>query len=169
MSAELNLIDPSKDFYKSSVNIKSLDDMEQMIKGNNPPNAKYGFSGLKSPKWPDDILPPDHQKLAAQGAELYKTHCQECHRPPVTSAAFYDFNNKDWWTKNQIGEAILKVENIPISHIGTDPAQAADMAEPDGCYSPHISTFTRPHSPLALGAVVEKHRQLHLRSERSRR
>ena len=45
----------------------------------------------------------------------------------MTSEAFYDFNNKDWWTKNQAGEAILKVENIPISHIGTDPAQAADM------------------------------------------
>ena len=96
VSAELNLTDPSKELYQSSVNIKSLDDMEQMIKGNNPPNATDGFSGLKSPKWPGDILPPIDQKLAAQGAELYKTHCQECHRPPVTSAAFYDFNNKDW-------------------------------------------------------------------------
>ena len=128
VSAELNLTDPSKGLYKSSVDVKSLDEMEQMIKGDKPPNAKDGFSGLKSPKWPDDILPPIDQKLADKGAELYKTHCQECHRPPVTSEAFYDFNNKDWWTKNQAGEAILKVENIPISHIGTDPAQAADMA-----------------------------------------
>ena len=45
----------------------------------------------------------------------------------MTSEAFYDFNNKDWWTKNEAGEPILKVENIPIAHIGTDPAQAADM------------------------------------------
>jgi len=75
VSAELNLTDPSKGFYKSSVNIRSLDEMEQMIKGNNPPNAKDGFSGLKSPKWPGDILPPIDQKLAALGAELYKTHC----------------------------------------------------------------------------------------------
>ena len=155
VSAELNLIDPSKDFYKSSVNIKSLDDMEQMIKGNNPPNAKDGFSGLKSPKWPDDILPPIDQKLAAQGAELYKTHCQECHRPPVTSAAFYDFNNKDWWTKNQIGEAILKVENIPISHIGTDPAQAADMANRTVATPAHLDIHETSFA-LALGAVVEK-------------
>ncbi|MEH2505463.1 hypothetical protein V1290_004274 [Bradyrhizobium sp. AZCC 1578] len=44
----------------------------------------------------------------------------------MTSEAFY--NNEKWWTKNQAGEAILKVENIPISHIGTDPAQAEDMA-----------------------------------------
>ena len=132
VSAELNLTDPSKGLYKSSVDVKSLDEMEQMIKGDKPPNAKDSFSGLKSPKWPSDILPPIDQKLADKGAELYKTHCQECHRPPVTSEAFYDFNNKDWWTKNQAGEAILKVENIPISHIGTDPAQAADMAGPNG-------------------------------------
>jgi mono/diheme cytochrome c family protein len=155
VSAELNLTDASKDFYKSSVNIKSLDEMEQMIKGNNPPNAKDGFSGLKSPKWPGDILPPIDQKLAAQGAELYKTHCQECHRPPVTNEAFYDFNNKDWWTKNQIGEAILKVENIPISHIGTDPAQAADMANRTVATPAHLD-IRETSFALALGAVVEK-------------
>jgi mono/diheme cytochrome c family protein len=155
VSAELNLTDASKDFYKSSVNIKSLDEMEQMIKGNNPPNAKDGFSGLKSPKWPGDILPPIDQKLAAQGAELYKTHCQECHRPPVTNEAFYDFNNKDWWTKNLIGEAILKVENIPISHIGTDPAQAADMANRTVA-TPANLDIRETSFALALGAVVEK-------------
>jgi mono/diheme cytochrome c family protein len=155
VSAELNLTDPSKNLYKSSVNIKSLDEMEQMIKGNTPPNAKDGFSGLKSPKWPGDILPPIDQKLAAQGAELYKTHCQECHRPPVTNEAFYDFNNKDWWTKNQIGEAILKVENIPISHIGTDPAQAADMASRTVA-TPANLDIRETSFALALGAVVEK-------------
>jgi mono/diheme cytochrome c family protein len=155
VSAELNLTDASKDFYKSSVNIKSLDEMEQMIKGNNPPNAKDGFSGLKSPKWPGDILPPIDQKLAAQGAELYKTHCQECHRPPVTNEAFYDFNNKDWWTKNLIGEAILKVENIPISHIGTDPAQATDMANRTVA-TPASLGIRETSFALALGAMVEK-------------
>ena len=127
VSAELNLTDPSKGLYKSSVDVKSLFEMEQMIKGDTQPNAKDGFPGLRSPKWPNDILPPIDQKLADKGAELYKTHCQECHRPPVSNAAFWDFNNKDWWRKNEAGEPILKVENVPISHIGTDPAQAADM------------------------------------------
>ena len=155
VSAELNLTDPSKDLYKSSVDIKSLDEMEQMIKGDKPPNAKDGFSGLRSPKWPSDILPPIDQKLADQGAELYKTHCQECHRPPVTNEAFYDFNNKDWWTKNQIGEAILKVENIPISHIGTDPAQATDMANRTVATPANLDVRETSFA-LALGAVVEK-------------
>ena len=127
VSAELNLTDPSKGLYKSSVDVEQLFEMEQMIKGDTPPNAKDGFPGLRSPKWPADILPPIDQKLADKGAELYKTHCQECHRPPVSSEAFCDFNNKNWWPKNEAGEPILMVENIPISHIGTDPAQAADM------------------------------------------
>ncbi|MBR1273118.1 di-heme-cytochrome C peroxidase [Bradyrhizobium sp. AUGA SZCCT0283] len=155
VSAELNLTDPSKGLYKSSVDVKSLDDMEQMIKGDKPPNAKDKFSGLQSPKWPGDILPPIDQKLADKGADLYKTHCQECHRPPVTNEAFYDFNNKDWWTKNQAGEAILKVENIPISHIGTDPAQAADMLARTVAVPENLGIKSSSFA-FALGELVEK-------------
>jgi mono/diheme cytochrome c family protein len=123
VSAELNLTDPSKGLYKSSVQVDTLHDIEAMIKGD-PPNADRGFTGLKSPKWPA-ILPRIVDTLAAQGAELYKRHCQECHRPPVTSKEF--FENPKWWTKNEAGEPILIMENVPISHVGTDPAQAEDM------------------------------------------
>ncbi|MBR1146629.1 di-heme-cytochrome C peroxidase [Bradyrhizobium sp. AUGA SZCCT0431] len=137
VSAELNLLDPSKGLFKSSVNVDSLNEMEQMIAGN-PPSLEKGFSGLKSPRWPSDILPPIDEKLAAQGGELYKVHCQECHRPPVSTKAFFDFNNKDWWTKNEIGQPILKIENIPIEHIGTDPAQAADMINRRVAIPPHL-------------------------------
>ena len=155
VSSELNLTDPSKGLYKSSVDVKVLDEMEQMIKGDKPPNAKDKFSGLKSPKWPGDILPPIDQKLADKGAELYKTHCQECHRPPITSEAFYDFNNRDWWTKNQAGEAILRVENIPISHIGTDPAQAADMLARTVAVPENLGIKSSSFA-FALGELVEK-------------
>src|SRR6266850_3742836 len=155
VSAELNLTDPSKGLFKSSVDVVNLNKMEQMIKGNTPPNAKDGFSGLKSPKWPGDILPPIDQKLAERGAELYKTRCQECHRPPVSSAAFYDFNNKDWWTKNEAGEPILKVENVPISHIGTDPAQAADMMSRTVALPANLG-IDKSGFADALGAVVAK-------------
>ena len=155
VSAELNLTDPSKGLYKSSVEVQSLFEMEQMIKGEAPPNAKDGFSGLRSPKWPNDILPPIDQKLAAQGGELYKTHCQECHRPPVSSAAFYDFDNKDWWTRNEAGEQVLKLENIPISHIGTDPAQAADMSSRTVAVPAHLGIKSSSFA-FALGEVVQK-------------
>jgi hypothetical protein len=126
VSAELNLTDPSKGLFKSSVKVETLHDMEQMIAGD-PPSAEKGFSGLKSPKWPSDILPPINEKLAAQGGELYKVHCQECHRPPVSTKAFFDFGNPKRWAANQAGQPILVIENIPIDHVGTDPAQAADM------------------------------------------
>jgi hypothetical protein len=123
VSAELNLTDPSKGLYKSSVQVDTLHKIEGMIKGD-PPTADKGFTGLKSPKWPD-ALPPVNATLAAQGAELYKSHCQECHRPPVTSREF--FENPAWWTKNENGDPILILENVPLSHVGTDPAQAVDM------------------------------------------
>jgi mono/diheme cytochrome c family protein len=155
VSAELNLTDPVKGLYKSSVDVKSLFDMEQMIKGDTQPNAKDGFPGLRSPKWPNDILPPIDQKLADKGGELYKTHCQECHRPPVSSAAFWDFSNKDWWMKNEAGEQILKVENVPISHIGTDPAQAADMLSRTVALPANLGIDKNGFAE-ALGAVVAK-------------
>jgi mono/diheme cytochrome c family protein len=155
VSAELNLTDPSKGLYKSSVDVDKLFAMEQMIKGDALPNAKTGFPGLKSPKWPADILPPIDQKLADKGAELYKTHCQECHRPPVTSEAFYDFNNKNWWRKNEAGEPILVVENIPISHIGTDPAQAADMMARTVAVPENLGIKSSSFA-FALGELVEK-------------
>ena len=155
VSAELNLTEPSKGLYKSSVDLKSLYDMEEMIKGDKPPNAKDGFSGLKSPKWPGDILPPIDPKLAEKGADLYKKHCQECHRPSVTDAAFYDFNNKDWWTQNAAGEAILKVENVPIAHIGTDPAQAADMLARTVAVPENLGIKSSSFA-FALGELVEK-------------
>ena len=166
VSAELNLTDPSKGLYKSSVNVEQLFEMEQMIKGDTQPNAKDGFPGLKSPKWPNDILPPIDQKLAAQGAELYKTHCQECHRPPVSSAAFWDFNNKDWWTKNEAGEPILKVENVPISHIGTDPAQAADMRNRTVALPANLG-IDKSSFAFALGDVVAEDGQLRFRPEKA--
>jgi mono/diheme cytochrome c family protein len=155
VSAELNLTDPSKGLYKSSVNVETLFEIEQMIKGDTQPNAKDGFPGLRSPKWPNDILPPIDQKLAAQGAELYKTHCQECHRPPLSSAAFWDFGNKDWWTKNEAGEPILKVENVPIAHIGTDPAQAADMLARTVAVPANLELKSSSFA-FALGELVEK-------------
>ena len=121
------------------MDVSALHEMEQMIAGD-PPGAEKGFSGLTSPKWPGDILPPIDQKLVAQGAELYKTTCQECHRPPITDKAFFDFGNRDWWTKNDAGQPILQLDNIPIAHVGTDPAQAKDMLARTAALPPGLGT-----------------------------
>ena len=152
VSAELNLTDPSRGLFKSSVNVKTLHEMEQMIAGD-PPSAEKGFSGLTSPKWPNHILPPIDEKLAARGGELYKTHCQECHRPPVTSKAFFD--DKDGWTTNQAGQPLLRIENIPIEHIGTDPAQAADMLARTVALPSHLGIGATGFA-AALKDVVER-------------
>ena len=82
----------------------------------------------------------------------------------MTSEAFYDFNNKDWWTKNQAGEPILKVENIPISHIGTDPAQAADMLARTVAVPENLGIKSSSFA-FALGELVEKTVNYHLRPE----
>lgn len=155
VSAELNLTEPSKGLYKSSVDVDTLFAMEQLIKGDTQPNAKFGFPGLRSPKWPADILPPIDQKLADKGSELYKSHCESCHRPPVTSEAFYDFNNRNWWRRNEAGEPILIVENIPISHVGTDPAQAADMIARTVAVPDNLGLKSSSFA-FALGELVEK-------------
>jgi RoxA-like, cytochrome c-like len=152
VSAELNLTDPSKRLYKSSVQVDTLHEIENMIRGE-VPTAENGFSGLKSPKWPSE-LPRIDQPLADKGAELYNIHCVGCHRPPVTSAKFFDFNNKEWWTKNEIGEPLLKVENIPISHIGTDFAAAEDMANRTVEIPSNVGVKNYSFG-LALGDVVE--------------
>ena len=109
-------------------------------------------------------LPPlIDQKLADKGAELYKTHCEGCHRPPITSEAFYDFNNKDWWTKNQAGEPILRSKIFRYSHIGTDPRRR-QTCWPERSRCPKISgsrAQLRVH-----GELVEKNRQSTTRRSR---
>ncbi len=90
VTAELNLTDDKKTLFSSSAQVKTLYEMEQMIAGDQP-TAASGFTGLSSPKWPKDILPAIDEKLAAQGATLYATHCQGCHLPPVGTKAFFEF------------------------------------------------------------------------------
>jgi mono/diheme cytochrome c family protein len=151
VSAELNLLDPSKGFYKSSAQIDRLYDIEQLIKGD-PPSADKGFTGMKSPKWPD-VLPPIKTDLAGQGEKLYKEICQGCHRPPVTSREF--FETPEYWTKNENGEPVLIMENIPISHVGTDPAQALDMLNRTVEIPSNLGIKSNGFGP-ALGELVEK-------------
>jgi len=118
VSSELNLTEPAKGLFKSSVDVDALHKMEQMIAGD-PPSVEKGFSGLKSPEWPENILPKIDRPLAARGGELYKEHCQECHRPPVSNkAAFFNFEDKKAWRTNQVGEPVMLMENIKIDHVG---------------------------------------------------
>jgi hypothetical protein len=119
------VINPKQGLFASDVEVKTLFEMEQMLAGKQPDAG--GFYGLNSPKWPAEILPPIDDTLAAKGAVLYKAICQRCHLPPVTSKEFWDSDK--WLPPNPAGERYLHVEPIPIKTIGTDAAQAEDMAK----------------------------------------
>ncbi|MBR0797941.1 cytochrome c [Bradyrhizobium jicamae] len=133
VSAELNLLDPARGLFKSSSRVDVLYDMERMIAGD-PPSEDTGFGGLASPKWPENILPAINMDLAKKGGDLYKAHCQGCHGPAIdskalpASEAFALFKDHKRWIKNSAGQPLLDVEMVPISHIGTDSAQADGLA-----------------------------------------
>jgi hypothetical protein len=123
--AAVNLTGNNGPLFSSSVRVDMLDQMEKLLAGR-PPSFSTGFTGLNSPKWPENILPPINHGLAAKGAVLYKEICQPCHLAPVTEKEFWD--SKEWISSDSSKELHLDLEQIPITHVGTDPAEAADMA-----------------------------------------
>jgi len=152
VGAMLNLTRRETDLFASSVQVKTLVEIEKLIAGNQP-NGKDGFSGLKSPEWPKDILPPINQALAAKGAELYSQHCQRCHLPPVSTKAF--FESTRWLPANAAGERYLEARLIDIKRIGTDPAYAESMATRQVSLPGYLNISTNQYGP-ALGQLVEK-------------
>jgi len=57
----------AKKGYPSTVEANALVSMEDSL------------HGLQSPQWPESVLPPIDRKLAARGAELYRSNCTTCH------------------------------------------------------------------------------------------
>lgn len=151
--AQLNLTGAEEDRFSSSVQIKTLARIEQLLAGTHSPDVVAGFGGLASPKWPANILPPINTDLAAKGAVLYRSLCQGCHMAPVTNAEFW--SSARWLPANSAGERYLNLEQIDISHIGTDPAQAQDMNN-RRVATPTVLGITSDEFGVALGQVVGK-------------
>jgi mono/diheme cytochrome c family protein len=119
--------DPAKGpLFVSTVPPDRLHAIESRLAGPKQPGDGNRFTGLRSPQWPARILPPIDKDLRDQGARLYREmHCSGCHLPAPNTD---DFWNASHWTKaNAAGERYLKLNVIPITEIGTDEAQAADM------------------------------------------
>jgi hypothetical protein len=152
VSAMLNLTDQSRGLFASGVQVKTLVEIERLLAGNQP-NAESGFSGLKSPEWPKDILPPIDPALAAEGEKLYALRCEGCHLPPVKSKAF--FESPQWRPSDDGSNKYLHVEPIAIKHIGTDPAQAEDMKNRTVSI-PASLDIKKSDFGSALGDLVEK-------------
>ena len=151
VGALVNLVDPSRGLFASSVQVNDLFEIEKLLAGKQP-SWPDGFSGLRSPKWPD-ILPPFDKALAATGAGLYRSNCQPCHMAPVASKEFWD--SKRWLPPNKFGQRYLEMELIDVKHIGTDPAQAEDMQNRK-VTTPTTLGITSDKFGPALGQLVEK-------------
>jgi hypothetical protein len=111
----------------SSVQVDTIYQLEQQLAGEKPPTVEKRFTGLASPKWPEKILPPGNAQLAEKGAALYKSHCAGCHLAVTSDPDFW--NAPQWLPANEAGERYLNLNMIEISHVGTDSAQASDMAQ----------------------------------------
>jgi hypothetical protein len=149
--AAVNLTGPKDQLYASSVQVQTLFDMEQLLAGK-PPDASSGFNGLRSPKWPANLLPPINTGLAAKGAVLYKEICQGCHMAPVTEPEFWA--STEWKSATPGGERHLDLEQIPITHVGTDSSEAADMMNRRVATPPSLGITSDEFGP-ALGQLVE--------------
>jgi hypothetical protein len=109
----------------SSLQLSTIYEIEQLLAGDRPPTADNRFTGLASPKWPDEILPPINFDLATKGAALYQRHCKGCHLPTTSDPNFW--TAPQWLPANAEGERYLDLNMIDIARLGTDPAQAEDM------------------------------------------
>jgi hypothetical protein len=127
--AVINLAGPDAGKFDSSVNMRGLRALEDLLAGQGP------MQGLASPPWPSQFPPLDMQKVSA-GEALYRTHCQKCHLPPMPDlmadlsklTTEKDHQSKVWW-QSKSGNWYIKVTDVPISYVGTDPRQATDFKE----------------------------------------
>ncbi|WP_426613387.1 di-heme-cytochrome C peroxidase [Bradyrhizobium sp. McL0616] len=157
VSAMINLTDAKGGLFNSGIELMNLDRIEKSLAGKQP-NESTGFTGLNSPQWPSE-LPPVDKTLAGQGGALYKELCQGCHLPPVSSAEFW---KSDRWSlpdgrkdEHYPGERYLRLTVVPITRIGTDPAQAQDMADRKVTI-PRELDIASDSFGLALGEVTAK-------------
>jgi hypothetical protein len=107
--------------YDSSIEVPNLKILEDLLSGPAP------YQGLTSPKWPT-VFPVLDTAKVARGAELYKQHCQGCHLPPVEELR-RDLASATptFWVENGQKRRFLRVTDIPIERIGTDPHEAMDF------------------------------------------
>ncbi|MDH7972637.1 di-heme-cytochrome C peroxidase [Sphingomonas sp. AR_OL41] len=113
--------------FTSTIPVNSLyDPIERSVAGATPPLPAQRFSGLRAPAWPEAILGRIDSVLAARGAELYRAQCQACHLAAPNTPDFW--TSARWTPANAAGERYLDLLMVPIATIGTDPAQAEDMA-----------------------------------------
>jgi hypothetical protein len=149
--AWVNLKGGQTPLFTSSAQLNEIFALEQLLAGKQP-DAEHGFTGLNSPTWPKDVLPPIDTALAAKGAELYQNICRPCHLPAVTTPEFWKSNR--WLPPNAAGERYLDVTLIDIAHVGTDASQAEGLKNRQVSLPDSLGLNTRDFG-TALGRLVE--------------
>jgi hypothetical protein len=157
VGAPVTLSGQPDQLFRSTVRVDTLNDIENLLAGHAPPDAQTGFRGLRAPRWQDarlrDVLPPIDAALAARGEQLYASVCQGCHLAPVGTPAFWASDR--WMQLNAAGPRFLNLELIPAGHVGTDPAQAAGLANRQVQVPPALGITETSFGP-ALGDLVGK-------------
>jgi hypothetical protein len=149
--ALVNLSNPTRPMFESTVQVRNLHWIEQTLAGDPPFRAK-AFSGLRSPLWPP-VLPPVDRVRAARGGVLYKELCQGCHLPAPGTTEFW---TGKWWTQiGGKGDRYLNLHQIAVADIGTDPAMALNMATRTVTLPPNVPLKSTMFGP-ALGELVER-------------
>ncbi|MDD1527547.1 cytochrome C [Bradyrhizobium sp. WBOS7] len=128
VTALLNLSDayPEERIWRSSVNIRTLGWIEDMLRGPDPfksPGPNKTFGGLLAPQWPSQILGDAwriDQKKADNGRKIYEEMCSGCHLPAVNTDAFW--SSKHWEPSGD--SKVLNAVTIPLKEINTDPEQS---------------------------------------------
>ena len=169
VAARVNMVKPGPTLYDSSVQVRQIFHMEDLLAGDNPLSGAKGFKGLRSPEWPQDLLGTIDEAKRQRGEKLYRQVCQGCHLPPVNDPSGRFWSRSLWTTPNNAGESYLKLKEIPIIHVGTDPGQAVVIVkrtvnipsylgvdlEPM-CSGPPGDVLTNTSFAAALGSVVGK-------------
>ncbi|HEX5057362.1 MAG TPA: di-heme-cytochrome C peroxidase [Gammaproteobacteria bacterium] len=156
--------------FASSVQIRNLHEIENLLSGPEPAFEVKRFSGLQAPAWPEAILGNIDRARAEAGAKLYQQHCQHCHLPPPHSDEFW--SQQYWSVSNRAGMRLLDLPLVPADEIGTDPQQSRVLAERTvdttglgidtsvfagaKCEPLHVGDGTKESFAFALGAVVQQ-------------
>jgi uncharacterized protein (DUF2235 family) len=106
--------------FQNTVHVDNLHEIELLLGG-----AELG-TGVRSPKWPEDILGKIDRGAVGKGGTLYNELCLHCHQPPMFS---FEGRKPEHWTKSTVGEGrqFFKVTMIPLAEIRTDPKEAQNF------------------------------------------
>jgi mono/diheme cytochrome c family protein len=96
-----NLSGERSGWYSSSVLLRELHAIESWV------------VDLKPPPWDETVFGPIDRQLAAQGGELFGTHCAGCHNAPPYAPSE---------EKNANGRSFIKIGRVDFREVGTDPA-----------------------------------------------